>query len=602
MKRRDFLTQSLAVLTSPVWHRLSGAAASEASQSTRGSPSRPNITFRDVAAEAGITPRLVCGATDKRYILEVNGSGCVWFDYNNDGYVDLYIANGSTIANLRNPGAVRDRPRNYLFRNNGDGTFSDVTLRAGVEGAGWGNGAVAADYNNDGFVDLFVYNFGKNILYRNNGDGTFTDVTVQAGVGGGNIWSGGAAFADYDNDGYLDLYVSGYVDFDIHHPPERSQFNCTFRGKPVEVCGPRGLRGAPDILYHNNGDGTFADVTAKAGVVDKGLYYGFAVAFEDLDGDGRPDIVVLNDSNPNYFYHNKGDGTFEEVGATAGIAYNHEGVEQSNMGLAMGDMDNDGKMDLFVTTFADDNYTLFHNDGNGVFSDISYPSGLAEPTIPFLGWATFFMDYNNDGWKDLFCVNGHVYPEVERLFKDVGYRQPPQLFENRANGKFRDVSLEVGLGAFRLPGRGGAFCDYDNDGDVDVCIVNIDDRPVLLRNDGGNVAGHWLQVKTVGTKSNRDGIGALVKVVAGNLTQHDRVRTGGSFLSSNDLRLHFGLGEHQEADSIEVHWPSGTVDRLTHVAANQALVVREGQGPMPSHYRPFAAGTRGSASKSRTTK
>jgi hypothetical protein len=596
MKRRDFLTQSLSVLTSPAWRGLSGAAASEASQSVSSSPSRPKITFRDVAAEAGITPKLVCGAADKKYILEVNGSGCVWFDYNNDGYVDLYIVNGSTIPNLLDR-AVRDRPRNYLFRNNGDGTFTDVTLRAGVEGAGWGNGAVAADYNNDGFVDLFVYNFGKNILYRNNGDGTFTDVSVQAGVVGGNVWSGGAAFADYDNDGYLDLYVSGYVNFDIHHPPVRSQFNCTFRGRPIEVCGPRGLKGAPDVLYHNNGDGTFTDVTVKAGVVDKGLYYGFAVAFEDLDGDDRPDIVVLNDSNPNYFYHNKGDGTFEEVGATAGIAYNHEGVEQSNMGLAIGDMDNDGRMDLFVTTFADDNYTLFHNDGDGVFTDMSYPSGLAEPTIPFLGWATFFIDYNNDGWKDLFCVNGHVYPEVERLFKDVAYRQPPQLFENLGNGKFRDASLEAGLGAFRSPGRGGAFCDYDNDGDLDVCIVNIDDRPVLLRNDGGNVAGHWLQVKTVGTKSNRDGVGALVKVAAGNLAQYDRVRTGGSFLSSNDLRLHFGLGEHQEADLIEVHWPSGSMHRLTHVAANQTLVIQEGRGLIPSHYRPFA---RGSASKSRT--
>lgn len=257
------------------------------------------------------------------------------------------------------------------------------------------------------------------------------------------------------------------------------------------------------------------------------------------------------------------------------------------MGLAVGDMDNDGWTDLFVTTFADDNYTLFHNDGQGVFMDNSYPSGLGEPTVPFLGWATFFLDYNNDGWKDLFCVNGHVYPEVTRLFKDDPYRQRPQLFENMGDGKFREVSLQVGLGAFQLSGRGGAFCDYDNDGDVDISIINLDDRPVLLRNEGGNVVGNWLQVKTVGTTSNRDGIGAKIKVVAGNLTQYDRVRTGGSFLSSNDLRLHFGLGKHQKADLVEVHWPSGTVDRLTHIRANQVLVVQEGKGQIPSPYRAF---------------
>jgi enediyne biosynthesis protein E4 len=591
--RRKFLAKSLPLLTCGpaaqcLWADTLIAAPNPQAQTQSGDTSvRPKITFQDIAPQAGIIPKLVCGSPEKNYILEVNGTGCVWFDYNNDGYVDLYIVNGSTIGNLLNGKCASGRPRNYLFRNNGDGTFTDVTLQAGVSGRDWGNGAVAADYNNDGWVDLFVYNFGKNILYRNNGDGTFNDVTAQAAVAGNNLWSAGAAFADYDNDGFLDLYVSGYIDFDIRHPPDRNRLSCTFRGKPIMACGPRGLKGAPDILYHNNGDGTFTDVTAKAGVADKGLYYGFAVAFEDLDGDDRPDIVVMNDSNPNYFYRNKGDGTFEEVGATAGIAYNGEGLEQSNMGLALGDFDNDGMTDLFITTFADDNYTLFHNEGKGLFVDVSYPSGLGEATIPFLGWATFFMDYNNDGWKDLFCVNGHVYPEVDRLFKGASYRQRPLLFENLRNGKFRDASLEVGLGAFQLPGRGGAFCDFDNDGDLDVCIVNIDERPVLLRNDGGNAAGNWLQVKTVGTKSNRDGIGALVKVIADELTQYDRVRTGGSFLSGNDMRLHFGLGEREEADAVEVHWPSGAVDRLTRVRANQVLVVQEGKGQIPSPYRPF---------------
>jgi enediyne biosynthesis protein E4 len=559
-------------------------AASDVGLTAAGGESQ--ITFRDVAAEAGITPKLVCGTPEKKYIIEVNGTGCVWFDYNNDGYVDLYIVNGSTIEQLLKPSSAASPTRNYLFRNNGDGTFTDVTRAARVEGRGWGCGAVAADYNNDGNVDLFVYTYGKNILYRNNGDGTFTDVTEHAGVGGDSSWSAGAAFGDYDNDGFLDLYVSRYLDFDVHRLADYDHMTCQFKGIKVAACGPRGLRGAPDVLYHNNGDGTFTDVTAKAGVSDTKFYYGFSVAFEDFDGDGRPDILVANDSNPNYFYHNKGDGTFEEVGVTAGIAYNGEGLEQSNMGLALGDIDNDGWTDVFITEFAEDNFTLFHNDGKGIFSDISYPSGIAEATIPNLGWATFFIDYNNDGVKDLFCVNGHVYPEADKA-KGSSYRQPPLLLANVGNRRFKPVNSQVGLAGLRLPGRGGAFCDYDNDGDLDVAIINIDERPTLLRNDGGNQAGHWLQVKTVGVKSNHDGIGAAVKVVAGDLIQYDRVRTGGSFCSSNDTRLHFGLGPRELVDLVEIQWPSGTVDRLTRLDPNQVVVVREGQGRVPSPYRPL---------------
>lgn len=560
-----------------------------ASGSGASSLTPPGILFRDRAEDAGITPILTSGSLEKNYILEVYGSGCVWFDYNNDGYVDLYIVNGSTVENLLDPVRVKNPPRNYLFRNNGDGTFMDVTPQAGVEGRGWGFGTCAADYNNDGFVDLFVYNFGKNILYRNNGDGTFTDVTAQAGVAGDNLaWSAGAAFGDYDHDGNLDLYVAGYIDFDLRHPPPPGQLTCTYRSKVMRACGPRGLPGSPDVLYHNNGDGTFTEVTARAGVTDKQLAYGFSVLMEDMDGDGWPDIVVSNDSGPNYFYRNRGDGTFQEVGATVGIAYNGEGFEQANMGVAVGDYDNNGWTDLFITTFAGDNNTLFHNDGKGLFTDLTYPSGLGEPTIPYLGMATFFMDYNNDGWKDLFCVNGHLYPEVDRLFTDEQYRQNPQLFKNLRIGKFGEVTRDVGLGDLRIGGRGGAFCDYDNDGGVDVVISTIDGWPVLLRNEGGNAAGNWLQVKTVGTKSNRDGIGAWVKVVAGDLTQYDRVRTGGTWLSGNDLRLHFGLGEHQEAELVEVRWPSGKVDRLTRVSSNQVLVVKEGEGRIASPYRPSA--------------
>jgi hypothetical protein len=577
LKRRDLLRRlaALAPFGVAVGHGLGRPAT----------PSVPPVTFRDVAAEAGVTPLIVCGGKRKTSILEVNGTGCVWFDYNNDGYVDLYIVNGSTLDHMVNPSAAGAPPRNYLFRNNGDGTFTDVTLQAGAPGKGWGVGAVAADYNNDGFVDLFVYNYGPNVLYRNNGDGTFTDVTAKAGVAGDNIiWAGGAAFGDYDNDGYLDLYVSGYINLDLRNPP---QLHCSFEGVPVTACGPIGLPGAPDVLYHNNGDGTFTDVTAKAGVTDTQLRYGFAVAFEDIDGDGRPDILVMNDSVPNYFYHNKGDGTFEEIGVLAGMAYNGNGHVQSNMGLAVGDIDNDGWMDLFVTTFADDNFTLFRNVGRGLFDDISYPSGIGIPTIPFQGWSAFLLDYNNDGWKDIFCVEGHIYLEALGGKMHAPYRQRPQIFENMHNRTFREVEADLGLGEFFIPGRGGACCDYDNDGDLDAALVCIDHRPVLLRNDGGNKAGNWLQVKTVGSKSNRDGVGALVKVVAGELIQYDRVRTGCTFYSSSDMRLHFGLGGHEKVDSVEIRWPSGHVDRLTGLSANQAIAVREGAGRIASPYKPL---------------
>lgn len=580
--RRDFLRRALAL----------GPAGALAGVSRGiGAPTGSNsaITFRNVAAEAGLTPLIICGGKDKQSILEVNGSGCVWFDYNNDGYVDLYIVNGSDLKYMLNPSLAGERPRNYLFRNNGDGTFTDVTLEAGVPGKGWGCGAVAADYNNDGFVDLFVYNYGPNILYRNNGNGTFTDVTSHAGLAGDNIWSGGAAFGDYDNDGFLDLYVSGYIDLDLKNPPH---LKCSFEGVPVTACGPLGLKGAPDTLYHNNGDGTFTDVTAKAGITDTQLRYGFSVAFEDIDGDGRPDILVMNDSVPNYLYHNNGDGTFEESALLAGIAYNGDGHVQSNMGLAVGDIDNDGWMDLFITTFADDNFTLFRNTGHGSFDDISFPSGVATPTIPFLGWSTFFMDFNNDGWKDIFCVEGHIYTEALGGKMHAPYKQHPQIFENQRNRAFREVTADVGLGNLFLAGRGGACCDYDNDGDLDAAIICIDDHPVLLRNDGGNRAGHWLQVKTVGVKSNRDGVGALVKVTAGDLVQTDRVRTGCAFMSSCDMRLHFGLGAREKADAVEIHWPSGHVDKLVNIAAGQVLVIQEGGKQLPSPYKPFKSSRR----------
>lgn len=528
----------------------------------------PDVQFRNIAAKAGITAKIISGDPKKNYVLEVNGSGVCWFDFNNDGLLDLYLVNGSTIEALQ--GKTPSRETNHLYRNNGDGTFTDVTKAAGVPGKGWGFGCVAADYNNDGRIDLLVTNFGPNILYRNNGDGTFTDVSTQAGIGGGNIWHAGAAFGDYDNDGLLDLYVTGYLDFNVAAPELRT---CEYRGVKVHACGPLGYKGAPDALYHNNGDGTFTDVTEKAGVTDKNLYFGFTVAFEDLDGDGWPDLFVGNDSNPNYFYRNKGNGTFQEMGVASGLAFSGDGKEMSSMGVALGDYDGDGPTDLFVTTFANDNYVLFHNDGNGFFSDVSYPSGIGEATIPYLGWSTFFLDYDNDGRRDLFAANGHVYPEVDGAIKET-YRQPLLLFRNLGT-KFREVSAEAGLRALKpVSARAGAYADFDNDGDLDMVVSVMDESPMLLENIGGS-RNHWLGLRLIGAKSNRDGIGALVKVVSSGVAQYDRVRAGGNYLSANDIRLHFGLGPSAKVDQIEIHWPSGVGQQLEGVAADRYLTIRE---------------------------
>jgi hypothetical protein len=533
-------------------------------------PEEPKPRFRDVAREAGITPVIIAGGRAKNYVLEVNGSGLCWFDYNNDGYMDLYLVNGSTLEELQGK-APPGKHHNYLFRNNRDGTFTDVTAAAHVPGKGWGFGCVAADVDNDGNTDLLITNFGPNILYRNNGDGTFTDVTARAGVGGGNIWHTGAAFGDYDNDGRLDLYVAGYLDFNVKTPPSEP---CEYEGVRVRACGPQGFRGAPDELYHNTGDGTFTDVTVKAGVADQKLYFGFGVIFDDFDNDGWPDIFVANDSNPNYFYHNKKDGTFEEIGTPAGVAYNSDGKEHSGMGVAAGDYDNDGLMDLFITTFANDNYVLYHNDGGNLFTDVSYPSGVGEATIPWLGWGAFFLDYNNDGWKDLFCINGHVYPEVDARTRQH-YNQPLLLLENTGQKKFRNVSEQAGLGRLaRYSGRGGAYCDFDNDGNMDIAVSNIDERPQLLHNEFGK-GTNWVELSLSGTVSNRSAVGAKVKVTAGDLVQYDHVRAGGSFLSGNDPRLHFGLGMHKNLDSIEIHWPSGRLDVYRNLQANRIISLKE---------------------------
>jgi hypothetical protein len=524
------------------------------------------VAFKETASRAGITGIITSGGLPKNYVLEVNGSGLCWIDYDNDGWLDLYLVNGATLGNLQ--GKTPQRTTNHLYRNNRDGTFTDVTLKAGVPGRGWGFGCVAVDYDNDGHTDLLVTNFGPNILYRNRGDGTFADITENAGVGGGNIWHAGAAFGDYDLDGNLDLFVPGYLDFNAAKPELKT---CEYRGVKVHACGPLGYRGAPDVLYHNNGDGTFTDVTARTNVADKNLYFGFQAVFEDFDNDGWPDLFVGNDSNPNYFYRNKHDGTFEEVGVASGVAFSADGKEMSSMGVAVGDYDHDGNMDIFITTFANDNYILFHNDGAGLFTDVSYAAGIGEATVPNLGWATFFFDYDNDGHPDLFCANGHVFPEVDGAIRE-SYRQPLQLFRNLGEGKFREVTKE----ALDLPhqaARGGAFADYKNDGGLGVVVSLMDSKPLLLENVGPK-RGNWLRVKLTGTKCNRQAVGARVKVTAGGLTQYGSVRAGESYLSSNDPRLHFGLGQASQAD-VEVTWPGGTTETFKAIQANRQLDIRQ---------------------------
>ena len=532
------------------------------------------VTFQDVSEAAGLNITTTCGTIEKRFIVEGNGSGCAWIDYDNDGWMDLYIVNGISLENLFEGETDASRAPNFLFKNNADGTFTEVTRSAGVRGSGLGNGVVAADYDNDGFIDLFVTNYGEDLLYRNNGNGTFTNVTGSANVGGGRRWSTGATFGDYDRDGWVDLYVSRYVDFDLQNPPAGGA-SCKYRGLPV-MCGPLGLKGAPDVLYRNLGDGTFREVTAAARVEDKKLGYGFAAVFEDLDNDGFPELFVTNDAGQNYLYQNRKDGTFQELALLAGVAYNREGRAQANMGVALGDVGNDGFTDLFVTTFSEDYYPLFRSSGNFNFEEISFQARLGKITIPYLGWATIFADFDNDGALDLFMANGHLYPQASEV-ESLNYKQQDLLFRGSAGFRFADVSGAAGL--TRLPpksSRGAAACDYDNDGDLDLVVLAIDDTLTLLRNNGGN-SGQWLQLRLVGRPGNRSAIGAKVKVVTGDGILHRRVRSGGNYLSHNDLRLHFGLGKSEQVDRIEIDWPGGGRETLEKIEAGRILTIIEGE-------------------------
>jgi hypothetical protein len=534
------------------------------------------VTFTDVSRAAGIDFHLTCGSPEKRYIMESMCGGVAVFDYDHDGWMDIFLVNGSALEDL-------DKSQchsNKLYRNNHDGTFTDVTVKAGVTHCGWGFGVAVGDYDNDGAEDLYITYLDGAVLYHNNGDGTFTDATAKAGVGNPGRWGTSAAFGDYDNDGNLDLYVANYVDLDLKHLPPFGQGPfCSYRGIAVS-CGPRGLKGGRDRLYHNNGDGTFTEVTEKLNI-DPGAYYGLGVLWLDYDLDGCLDLYVANDSSPSLLYHNDCKGNFTEVGAESGVAYSGDGREQAGMGVDSADYDHDGWPDLVKTNFSDDTNNLYHNDHDGQFTDLAGSSGFGPVSTPFLGFGVKFFDFDNDGWPDIFVANGHVNPQVDQYSFGVTYAERPLLFHNLQTGKFAEIGRSAGAPlSRRLVARGAATADFLNDGGTDLLISVLDGSPLLLR--PRSTKGHWLRIRTVGTKSNRDGFGARVEVKAGSLLQSAEVRANSSFESASDPRLHFGLGTAARVDSITVRWPSGTVDKIGSQASDQELCIEEGKGLVTS--------------------
>jgi hypothetical protein len=581
--RRKFFKMLSAVGATMVLPGISARAA--------GAPGSPANIFTDITKTAGLSrARNVFGSPDnKQYLLEEMGCGVALFDYDNDGWLDIFLVNGTSFDS-----AVRDlRPTSYLFRNNRDGTFSDVTSRAGLAHSGWGQGCCVGDYDNDGFDDLFVSYFGRNVLYHNNGDGTFTDVSEKAGVAGsGNRWGAGCCFLDYDRDGRLDLFVANYVNFDPARAPKPGQaLYCHYNNIDVP-CGPEGFAGGTNLLYQNRGDGTFADVSEQSGIArprgsSSMLFvgnnwqasgsYGMGAISADLDNDGWPDIYVACDSAPSLLYRNNHDGTFREVALPAGCALDENGVALSGMGVAIADYDGDGWFDIARTNFSEQVTSLYHNYGNGAFEDAGIKAGLGI-NRKYLGFGIGFLDYDNDGWKDLFIANGHVYSQIANRKLHIGYKQPKILYRNLGNGRFEDVSSKSGA-AIRAENlaRGCAFGDLDNDGDVDIVINNMDGPPTVLRNDAGN-KNNWIQIKCVGTQSNRSAIGARVKITAGGRSQIDEVMSGSSYYSHSDLRLHFGLGRATTVDLVDIIWPSGLKESLKKLPVNRHFVVRESKG------------------------
>ena len=511
---------------------------------------------------------------EQKYIVESMSGGVALIDYDRDGWLDIYFTNAPSVAI-----ALSGRKAKCaLFHNNRDGTFTDVTDKAGVGYPGWAMGAVVGDYNNDGWPDLLVTCFGGIVLYRNNGDGTFTDVTRQAGLSSDSGWATGAAFGDYDGDGWADLFVSHYVDFHLDDLPAfGSSKTCMYRGIDVQ-CGPRGLRGSPDNLYHNNGDGIFTDVSKKSGISDLPHSFGLTAVWSDFNDDGRLDLFAANDGQRNYLLRNDGGGHFTEIGYMAGVAVNQDGAEQANMGIALGDYLHTGRSSILVTHFSDEYAALFRNDGAMNFTDVSYASRIAPPTVPYVGWGDAFLDIDNDGWLDPFLVNGHVYPQVDTIEAGPKYREPKLLFLNQRNGTFQNVSKLAGP-AIQLPqvSRGVAIGDLFNDGLIDIVVENLKGGPMILRPQGGP-SNHWISFELEGTKSNRLALNARIRATAGDLVQTSEVLCGGSYLSQNDLRIHFGLGNRERVDKIEIFWPAGKTETLANLTANHFYNVKEGEG------------------------
>ena len=569
------------------------AMSSSIRKTGTGSQSTAGFFFTDVAARAGLSQanNVFGGVTRKRYLLEEIGCGLALFDYDNDGWLDVFLVNGTRFEGI----SGEHSPTNFLFRNNRDGSFTDVTEKAGLIRSGWGQGCCAGDYDNDGYDDLVVTYWGGIVLYHNNGDGTFTDVTEKAGLLQRNPiprWNTGCCFVDYDRDGYLDLFVANYVNFDPQAAPQPGDNQyCRYFGLSVG-CGPQGLSGGTNILYRNRGDGTFEDVSERSGVVvprgpaaptfvsDQWIpsgSYGLGVCAADFDNDGWPDIYVACDSVASRFYHNNHDGTFEEVGSEIGCALDGNGKAQGGMGVGVGDYDCDGWLDIVKTNYSDQTANLYHNNGDGTFYDAVFQAGLGANT-KYLGWGVGLFDFDNDGWPDIFMSNGHVFPEVDTRKLHVTFEQRKIIYRNLGHGRFADVTAISGPALTQpRPSRGMAFGDFDNDGDIDVAVINMNEAPSLLRNDCLS-RNNWLKVKCIGTKSNRSAIGARVRVVTGPHLQMNEVLSGSSFLSQNDFRLHFGLGKAKQADLVEVRWPLGLVESFKNIEANQLLTLQEGHG------------------------
>lgn len=532
--------------------------------------------FIDITGSSGIRFQHVNGDPDqKKFLFEAKGAGAVAFDFDNDGWMDILLVQGSTVERFKQG----DNPGPALYRNRRNGTFEDVTARSGLKARqpGWGMGVTSGDYDNDGFTDIYLTCLGPNLLYRNNGDGTFTDVTEKAGVDD-RRWSTSAAFGDYDRDGYLDLYVCNYLDMDFNQLPLPG-FGpfCSYLGNPIP-CGPRGVPTSPDALFHNNGDGTFSDVTAKAGIIEKSRGSGLGVIWADMDNDQDLDLYVANDAEPNYLYLNRADGTFEEKGLITGLALSGDGRGQASMGVDAADYDNDGRLDVFSTHFAADYSTLYHNEGNLLWEDATLKAQLYKSYGLLVGWGTRFADFDNDGWKDIYHSNGHVYTFLKQWGFRETYTQPGTFFLNQKNGTFLDASAKAGAGIQgRRSSRGVAFADFDNDGDIDFLVSNMNDTPQLFRNDGVS-SNHWVMFKTTGRKSNRDGIGARIRVVTGELTQIWEIKRTVGIYSASDPRAHFGLGRYDRVDLLKIRWPNGKDQEFKNVGADTHYLLDEEKG------------------------